>query len=162
MIRADQIFFFIIQNSVGKIFSFYLDQSVWENDVLSATLIRCACVQAYRISVADNTSFPHTDWPKIETKNFYLRSLLWKRKSDQPVPKNDIYLLIIYSLFTSLSRMRWPLQPSQRNSLWKIIITSQIAFVFIYSLFTVCKTTKMPMKQRLYFHSCHMTSEKEA
>ena len=34
--------------------------------------------------------------------------------------------------------MRWPLQPSQRNSLRKIIISSQIVITSIYSLFNRC------------------------
>ena len=57
------------------------------------------------------------------------------------------YLLVIYIFsFQSLSRMRWPLQPSQRNHYEKLIITSQIAITFIYSLFASLSRMKRPLR----------------
>ena len=60
------------------------------------------------------------------------------KKSDQPVRRNDIHLLFIYSLFQSLSEMKRPLRSLQKGSDYyetKIIVSFQAAIIFIYSLF---------------------------
>ena len=101
-------------------------------------------------SVADNTSFPHTDWPFI--KIFTYGVLYYEKENLISLYEETIFTCYLYILFLIVVSNETTITAVPKGSDYcetKIIVSFQTTVIFIYSLFIfIFISILFHMKQR--------------